>query len=157
MNYEETVSYIKDFFERDLGIIVRDRKKQDDLKKCVALVESQISLMKSDIKPPQVDFDIIKNGIRSALNLLNYTPQTQSSLKFFNCFGSLLLNWNNNGPQNSQLETDATTIVRLSASHMTINESINKLNNLIMHVERLQKYNPPAYELAGHYLKSLDK
>ena len=80
---------------------------------------------------------------------------TSTLCSFIKAFGDLVFNWNLNVAKNGLLEIRSLAMVRFVDSHFTALEAIEILKMLIVRGKTLQNWNPPSFELSGHYFQVL--
>lgn len=156
MGFEDTVKRIEDMLKSNLAdkTFGRDEKKG---------FMDALSLMKFDIqsltKEEKVSDDpkrlsAIHNAVNILFNHAVYQPHTDFFRAFCFEFLKITFNWNK-GICNKSIQRLIDATDRMMRAQLTLAESHSVLRKLTDRLKKYSGYEPPAFELSKHYLKSL--
>lgn len=130
----------------------------EKLKMALGVMEAQMNQLGEDksVVASNTDRGKVKEAINLFLNIAVYQPIVPIFRDLSQVYLLIAFNWNKElGRPDIQTAIQATR--NIVSGQMTMNETINLLKTVSERVQKLNRYEPPAFELSRHYLKSLEE
>lgn len=157
--YQETVSKIKGImkYEADLKKVFGPRL--DKVKEALEIVECQMNDLAEDKAVEASGKE--KSRVKEVVNLFLSIAVNQPIVPIFRdlsmCYLLLIFNWNKELGKRIDIETSVIAVQRIVEGQMTMIDTINLLKTVSERLQKLNRYEPPAFELSRHYLQSLER
>ena len=90
------------------------------------------------------------------LNLVISKPITPILKDLINELLILLHAWNENIGKDMKIRNNLYAIRKFTDYHLTMIDVLQSFKGLLKKAEQIQNFNPPAFEISQHYLKSLE-
>jgi len=159
MTMDQVFKIINNFFSENMLVNSILGNRQNNFKNVYNnIIKTDIGLLNNDqkFKDSEDNYKKVYDTINDSRNIIIESPISPKVEEFFKVWSELIINWNNNTFQKNELNVDAIFIIRMIDQHYTIVESIEVLKVLNKRFKNTKNWNPPAFEIAPHYLKYLD-
>lgn len=158
MNKDECVNKLKGFLSRETFVVSSFLgRNAENFRKSLAMILQNIEEMENDKEPSKLENEFIINTIRDLKNIVLDSPVYPEFSDFADNWCFLVFNWNNNVLKNEDLNKDCLFIQRILRQHYTIVEAIDNLKFLNKKIRSFKDWNPPAFEVAKHYINYLEE
>ena len=117
--------------------------------------------MIADIKQMQAGKDSglsirdVETSVASLKQKVLMEPNTRESLDLVKDIVLLIFNWNQNSVQSPVIEQELTTITHLVDGDLTMRDTITLLQMMGQHMDGLQSWTPPAFQISSHLFNRL--
>lgn len=102
-----------------------------------------------------------KTRVKKVVDLFLEIASTKPISSYFKDLSSkyllLAFNWNKTLGQSQEIERQIQATNAIVESHISIMQAIDVLKKLTKRAKDVSSYEPPAFDLSRHYLKSLQK
>lgn len=156
MNKEECLNAVSRFFGEDILCRSFLGKKREEFIDTFEKVKKIITVMENDGIPQNYHEKEIKQSLSYLKNICMENPIGDRTSSFIRAWCELMSNVNNNTLKNEQIQGDAMFITRIIDQHLTVVEAIDIMKQLNKKMRDLKQWNPPAFEVAKHYLNYLE-
>lgn len=159
MAYKETLDKTKKImrYQKDL-IAVFSVGGVEKLRKVLGIIESQLNQLNEGKKVVISDADKsrVKEIVDLFMNIAIYQPIAPIFRDLSEAYLVLVFNWNRELVGIADIAKNILATQHIVRRQMTIYETVNLVKMVSAKLERLSQYEPPAFELSKHYLKSLE-
>lgn len=130
----------------------------EKLKIALGIIETQMNQLGEDksVVASSADKGRVKEAVDLFLNIAVYQPIVPIFRDLSSIYLLLAFNWNKELGR-PDIQTAIQAIRNIVSGQMVMGETINLLKTVSERLQKLNRYEPPAFELSRHYLKSLEE
>lgn len=155
--YQKTIKETKKIlsFDNELRKIFGSKKKL--VREVFKIAEKQMSALAEEksVNPSREERKKIKRVVELFLDVATTKPIDSFFQDLATRYLLVIFNWNKSLVQDQAIERQIKATEAIVKGHTTIMHAINVLKKVTKQAKDVSSYEPPAFDLSKHYLKSL--
>jgi len=157
MDKNECVESIKRFFNQRYMVTTFLGGNLENFRISFNTILQHIEKIENNEEIDDYDKTPVINSINFLKKVVDGSIVDVEQLNFVTNWCLFVFNWNNNVLKDKYLEKDIIYIQRATKQNHTINEVHEILNRLSKEMKKYINSNPPAFEVAKHYINYLEE
>jgi len=159
MNKNECVGNIQRFLSQEsFKVNSLLRGNSEGFRKAFSIISRHIEELNNECENiTNYDPSVITQTINYLKGIIIEDPITQEFADFADNWCLFVFNWNNNVLKNDDLGKDTVFIQKALKQHFTIIETIDVMKRMNKKFKEINNWNPPAFEVAKHYINYLEE
>ena len=155
--YRATVNGIKKILAYEIELRKAFGNRADRVKAAFQVMVSQMDTLAED-KEVEVSGEqkaTVEKAVNDFLAVATYEPMPNLFRDLAKQYLKLAVNWNRALGKIQTIDVQAQATMHIIEGQETFTAAARSLRQLIKHVESMQKFAPPAFQLSKHFLDSI--